>query len=134
MNSPKWGRSRRTTETTGTTTATTAVTSIPFHAGREGYASFRIPAVVVTRTPTLLAFCEGRVDSAADHGHIDIVLRRSTDGGRTWRPAHTVDGLPAAYSDLVRADGATVGLLYEMGDFGPYETITFRRIPMTALT
>jgi sialidase-1 len=90
MNSPKWGRSRRTTETTGTTTATTAVTSIPFHAGREGYASFRIPAVVVTRTPTLLAFCEGRVDSAADHGHIDIVLKRSTDGGRTRGPLQAV--------------------------------------------
>ncbi|MET7894862.1 sialidase family protein [Streptomyces mirabilis] len=78
------------TETTGTTTATTAVTSIPFHAGREGYASFRIPAVVTTRTPTLLAFCEGRVDSAADHGHIDIVLKRSTDGGRTWGPLQAV--------------------------------------------
>lgn len=90
MNSPKWGRSRRTTETTGTTTATTAVTSIPFHAGREGYASFRIPAVVVTRTPTLLAFREGRVDSAADHGHIDIVLKRSTDGGRTRGPLQAV--------------------------------------------
>ncbi|MFE4627187.1 sialidase family protein [Streptomyces mirabilis] len=87
------------TETTGTTTATTAVISTPFHAGREGYASFRIPAVVTTRTPTtpvttpaptLLAFCEGRVDSAADHGHIDIVLKRSTDGGRTWGPLQAV--------------------------------------------
>ncbi|MCZ0989549.1 sialidase family protein [Streptomyces diastatochromogenes] len=60
--------------------------SVPFRAGQEGYASFRIPAVVATRKGTLLAFCEGRVDSAADHGHIDIVLKRSTDGGRTWGP------------------------------------------------
>ncbi|MEV6838620.1 sialidase family protein [Streptomyces sp. NPDC051133] len=60
--------------------------STPFRAGHEGYASFRIPAVVATRRPTLLAFCEGRVASAADHGHIDIVLKRSTDGGRTWGP------------------------------------------------
>jgi sialidase-1 len=60
--------------------------SIPFRAGTEGYASFRIPAVVVSRTGTVLAFCEGRVDSAADHGHIDIVVKRSTDGGRTWGP------------------------------------------------
>ncbi|MEV7364193.1 sialidase family protein [Streptomyces sp. NPDC003631] len=64
--------------------------SVPFHAGLEGYASYRIPAVVATGTGTLLAFCEGRVDSAADHGHIDIVLRRSTDGGRTWGPLLTV--------------------------------------------
>ncbi|MGW5650326.1 sialidase family protein [Streptomyces humi] len=61
-----------------------AEASIPFRAGTEGYASFRIPAVVVSRAGTVLAFCEGRVDSAADHGHIDIVLKRSGDGGRTW--------------------------------------------------
>ncbi|MFE1308052.1 exo-alpha-sialidase [Streptomyces sp. NPDC058755] len=60
--------------------------SVPFRAGQEGYAGFRIPAVVATHKGTLLAFCEGRVDSAADHGHIDIVLKRSTDGGRTWGP------------------------------------------------
>ncbi|KMS66390.1 alpha-sialidase [Streptomyces viridochromogenes] len=61
-------------------------TSVPFRAGREGYASFRIPAAVVTAGGTLLAFCEGRVGSANDAGHIDIVLKRSTDGGRTWGP------------------------------------------------
>ncbi|MEV6111692.1 sialidase family protein [Streptomyces sp. NPDC052109] len=60
--------------------------TVPFRAGHEGYASFRIPAIVATGAGTLLAFCEGRVDSAADHGHIDIVLKRSTDGGRTWEP------------------------------------------------
>ncbi|WP_055532333.1 sialidase family protein [Streptomyces graminilatus] len=64
----------------------TVETSIPFQAGQEGYASYRIPAVVVSRAGTVLAFCEGRVDSASDHGHIDIVLKRSTDGGRTWGP------------------------------------------------
>ncbi|TXS45125.1 exo-alpha-sialidase [Streptomyces sp. uw30] len=61
-------------------------TSVPFRAGREGYASFRIPAVVATASGTLLAFCEGRVNSARDYGHIDIVLKRSTDGGHTWGP------------------------------------------------
>jgi sialidase-1 len=60
--------------------------SVPFTAGQEGHASYRIPAVVVTAAGTLLAFCEGRFDSASDHGHIEIVLRRSTDGGRTWGP------------------------------------------------
>ncbi|MFF1375626.1 exo-alpha-sialidase [Streptomyces sp. NPDC058308] len=62
----------------------TAETSVPFRAGREGYASYRIPAVVVTTSGTVLAFCEGRVGSQADSGTIDIVLRRSADGGRTW--------------------------------------------------
>lgn len=63
-----------------------------------------------------------------------MTLRASSDGGTTWRPVHTVDGLPAAYSDLVRIDDDTVGLLYETGDFGAYETITFRRVPVTDLT
>ncbi|WKX69999.1 exo-alpha-sialidase [Streptomyces sp. XD-27] len=62
-----------------------------------------------------------------------MTVRASDDGGVTWRTAHTVDGLPAAYSDLVRIDDDTVGLLYETGDFSAYSTITFRRIPVEEL-
>ncbi|MGW7601178.1 sialidase family protein [Streptomyces antimycoticus] len=58
--------------------------SVPFRAGTEGYTSYRIPAVVLTHAGTVLAFAEGRVDSSADYGHIDLVLKRSADGGRTW--------------------------------------------------
>ncbi|WP_369200654.1 exo-alpha-sialidase [Streptomyces sp. PU-14G] len=61
-------------------------TSVPFRAGSEGYASFRIPALVRAPDGALLAFAEGRADSADDSGNIDIVLKRSTDGGRTWGP------------------------------------------------
>ncbi|MFF8531095.1 exo-alpha-sialidase [Streptomyces sp. NPDC015532] len=82
--------SPRTGTATGTGTGPGPGVSVPFRAGREGYASFRIPAVVATRTGTLLAFCEGRVGSAKDHGHIDIVLKRSADGGRTWGPLQVV--------------------------------------------
>ncbi|MER0241004.1 sialidase family protein [Streptomyces sp. HSW2009] len=62
-----------------------------------------------------------------------MTVRASRDGGRTWRPAHTVDGLPAAYSDLVHLDAETVGLFYETGDFSAYSTLTFRRIPVEDL-
>lgn len=62
-----------------------------------------------------------------------MTVRVSYDSGVTWRVAHTVSGLPAAYSDLVRVDARTVGLLYETGDFGPNATITFRRIPIADL-
>ncbi|MET7903571.1 sialidase family protein [Streptomyces sp. NPDC005355] len=70
----------------------------------------------------------------ADPGYRALMtVRASRDGGVTWRPVHTVDGLPAAYSDLVRLDDETVGLLYETGDFSAYSTLTFRRIPMEEL-
>jgi sialidase-1 len=55
-----------------------------------GYACFRIPAVVQTAQGTLLAFAEGRHRTCGDAGDIDIVLKRSTDGGRTWGPLQVV--------------------------------------------
>lgn len=58
--------------------------STVFERGEDGYHTFRIPAVVEAADGTLLAFAEGRVDSAGDDGNIDLVLKRSPDGGRTW--------------------------------------------------
>ncbi|CAM5237899.1 exo-alpha-sialidase OS=Streptomyces alboniger OX=132473 GN=CP975_09995 PE=4 SV=1 [Streptomyces alboniger] len=87
-------------------------------------------SVLQLRDPDVLLY-----SGPADPGFRALMtVRRSTDSGTTWESAHTVDGLPAAYSDLVRLDEATVGLLYETGDFGAYETITFRRIPVAELT
>ncbi|MFI6931351.1 exo-alpha-sialidase [Streptomyces sp. NPDC050287] len=56
-----------------------------------GYACFRIPAMVRTVDGTLLAFAEGRVVNCGDAADIDIVLKRSTDGGRTWSPLQVVN-------------------------------------------
>lgn len=53
-------------------------------AGQGGYQSYRIPALVVTSKGTLLALCEARRDARGDWGAIDILLRRSTDGGKSW--------------------------------------------------
>lgn len=53
----------------------------------EGYDCFRIPAVVKAANGDLLAFAEGRNGGASfcnDLGDIDLVVKRSTDGGRTW--------------------------------------------------
>jgi len=61
-----------------------------FTSGKEGYHTFRIPAVIVTPKGTVLAFCEGRKTSRSDHGDLDLVLKRSTDGGRTWGPLELV--------------------------------------------
>ncbi|WP_309123476.1 exo-alpha-sialidase [Paenibacillus sp.] len=61
-----------------------------FVSGTEGYHTFRIPSVLTTAAGTLLAFAEGRVNGASDTGDIDLVLKRSFDGGRTWQPLQVV--------------------------------------------
>lgn len=69
----------------------TDMTLLPlFRAGDGGYHTCRIPALVATTTGTVLAFCEGRRGGGADDVPIDLLLRRSHDGGRTWSPAQMV--------------------------------------------
>jgi sialidase-1 len=58
--------------------------------GQNGYHTYRIPSLIVTKAGTLLAFCEGRVNSGADSGKIHLLVRRSTDGGKTWSPQQVV--------------------------------------------
>ncbi|MFC1634102.1 exo-alpha-sialidase [Planctomycetota bacterium] len=58
--------------------------TVIYESGKQGYHTYRIPALVVTGNGTLLAFCEGRKTNRSDHGDIDLMLRRSSDGGRTW--------------------------------------------------
>ena len=53
-----------------------------FVSGVDGYDTYRIPALIVTREGTLLAFGEGRKSSRGDSGNIDLLLKRSTDGYR----------------------------------------------------
>jgi sialidase-1 len=55
-----------------------------FVSGRDGYHTYRIPAVIRAQNGHVLAFCEGRKVAGGDAGDIDLLLKRSTDGGRTW--------------------------------------------------
>jgi sialidase-1 len=52
--------------------------------GAGVYHTYRIPALVVTPRGTLVAICEGREPTHHDVGIIDLLVRRSEDGGRTW--------------------------------------------------
>ena len=61
-----------------------------FAAGQGGYHTYRIPALIVTSNQTLLAFCEGRKHSRSDTGDIDLLLKRSADGGKTWSDAQVI--------------------------------------------
>lgn len=63
-----------------------------FVSGTDGYASYRIPAIIRTPDNQLLAFCEGRVNGSNDFGNIQIVMKRSSDGGLTWSRLQVVAG------------------------------------------
>jgi sialidase-1 len=58
--------------------------------GRDGYHTYRIPALLATLKGTLLAFCEGRKDGRGDSGDIDMLVKRSSDNGKTWSTATVV--------------------------------------------
>lgn len=105
-------------------------TSVVFKSGEAGYHTFRIPAIVRAPDQSLLAFCEGRVNNAGDFGDIKIVLRRSTDDGKTWLPIQVVAamgnlqvGNPAPVVDV--SDPAhprgRIFLFYNTGDHHEYE-------------
>lgn len=91
-----------------------------FTAGTEGYHTYRIPALAVTRSGTLLAFCEGRKTSREDLGDNDLMLKRSTDGGRTW-PVYP--GSSAYTAIEVLKDGRIVVLFERDG----YKKLTLAR-------
>lgn len=65
-----------------------------FEAAKEGYALYRIPGLVTTRRGTVLAYCEARKSDRGDWGTIDILLRRSTDGGKTWGARTNIANVP----------------------------------------
>ena len=55
-----------------------------FKQGDDGYACYRIPAVVTTNNGTVLAFSEARKSGCSDTGDIDLVMKKSIDNGITW--------------------------------------------------
>lgn len=57
---------------------------IVFQSNEGGYDFFRIPAIVQINNNQLIAFAEGRVKGSGDFGNIDIVYKKSLDGGLNW--------------------------------------------------
>ena len=54
-----------------------------FKAGEGGYKLYHIPGILVTAKGSILAWAEAR-KKGGDWDQIDILLRRSTDDGKTW--------------------------------------------------
>jgi len=84
-----------------------------FRSGDGRAHTYRIPSLLVAANGDLLAFAEARRDGGHDCGHIALVLRRSSDGGRTWSEIQTVwdDGENTCGNPCPVVDGTT-GIIY----------------------
>ncbi|PSL45635.1 sialidase-1 [Chitinophaga niastensis] len=108
------------------TTVFAQIQKVPvFVSGTEGHASYRIPAVISLPGGQLLAFAEGRVHDSDDFGDINIVMKHSKDGGKTWSAlTQVVDydnkqaGNPAPVVDLSDPafPGGRIFLFYNTGN------------------
>jgi sialidase-1 len=96
-----------------------------FISGEEGHKTYRIPAVIGLPNGDILAFCEGRVNGGSDFGNIDIVMKRSSDGGKTWSSLQTIinvdslqAGNPAPVTDVTDTayPGGRIFLFYNTGN------------------
>jgi sialidase-1 len=87
-----------------------------FQGGQGGYMMYRIPGIVVTKQGTVLVYNEARRNSGSDWGTIDIVMRRSTDGGATFSPAQVVAHAPTPITRnpvaIARKQGEATDITY----------------------
>lgn len=66
-----------------------------FNGGEGGYKLYHIPGLVVTAKGTVLAWCEAR-QKGGDWDQIEVLLRRSTDEGKTWSEPKKIADVPGA--------------------------------------
>jgi len=113
--------------------AAKAQETIVYEGGQEGHAIYRIPAIISLPNQDLLAFAEGRVNGTDDFGDINLVMKRSSDGGETWSEIKTlVDydslqaGNPAPVVDLfdTQYPEGVIYLFYNTGNNHEYEVRT----------
>lgn len=57
-----------------------------FEARKNGYYTCRIPGIIATANDTVLVTGEARPGKGGDYDYNDVLMRRSTDGGRTFEP------------------------------------------------
>lgn len=65
-----------------------------FEGDAGGYKIYRIPGIVVTKKGTIIAYTEARRTGSGDWDSIDILMRRSTDGGATFSPQRVIAQAP----------------------------------------
>ncbi|MDH3709755.1 MAG: glycoside hydrolase [Cyclobacteriaceae bacterium] len=102
------------------------ITDIPPSTPREGHGEnaekygYRIPSLLVSNKGTTIAFVERRL-GLHDHAQNDIVLKRSTDGGKTWGPEIVVfeDGMNSINDPLtVQLTDGRIMLMFARFPYG----------------
>lgn len=78
---------------------------IVFENGSEGYNVFRIPAVIRAGNGDLLIFCEAR--EGGDASAIDLVMKRSTDDGKSWGELQVVQD-KRGFAALLQGDTSAI--------------------------
>ena len=98
-----------------------------FVSGQDGYFAYRIPAIEAAPDGSLLAFAEARKyhlnDPGFDKQDVDLVLKRSTDNGRSWSAMKIIEDpgerwSAANPSTLVDRETKRVWLFYLRGKPG----------------
>lgn len=84
-----------------------------FVGGEDGYNTYRIPSLLIIpqgstlnnsdllEDDLILAICEGRRYSAIDDGEVDIVMKRSKNGGKDWSDMKVIVD-SGSKTDLIR--------------------------------
>lgn len=78
-----------------------------------GYRIYRVPSIVCTARGTVIVCYECRY--GGDWSAMDLVIRRSTDGGNSWSERTIIDsghGIDAVHNGILFADGEHVHLLW----------------------
>jgi sialidase-1 len=92
-----------------------------FVAGSDGIAEYRIPVLLTSNRGTLLAFCDARVKRGGDPpNNIDLVMKRSHDGGKTWGTLRTlVDDGEGAVADSCGVVDRQTGTIWVFSVYAP---------------
>lgn len=96
-----------------------------FSAGDDNVNSYRIPSLLTSKDGSLLVFCEARRESWKDKSRTDIVVKRSTDNGRTWSVMQDLtQGTTGAYMDPTPLLDSVTGRIFLFTTFWPADDHT----------